>query len=59
MEKVIFVETSPNALANLIDERLREQLTDLKKNWAPKEPEEFLTRKETAKLLKNFPCLFA
>lgn len=52
MEKIQFIETSPNSLANLIDEKIRLQLEDLKKNFTPKEPEEFLSRNETAKLLK-------
>ncbi|MCK7589274.1 helix-turn-helix domain-containing protein [Subsaxibacter sp. CAU 1640] len=52
METIQFLNTSPNALANLIDEKLKEQLDDLKKNFTPKEPEEFMSRNETAKLLK-------
>ncbi|GGD28852.1 helix-turn-helix domain-containing protein [Flavobacterium orientale] len=52
MEKIQFIETSPNSLANLIDEKIKIQLEDLKRNFAPKEPEEFLSRNETAKLLK-------
>jgi hypothetical protein len=52
MEKIQFIETSPNSLANLIDEKIKIQLEDLKRNFTPKEPDEFLSRSETAKLLK-------
>jgi hypothetical protein len=49
---VQFIGTTPNALANLIDEKIKLQLEDLKKNFTPKEPEEFLTRNETSEILK-------
>ena len=52
METIQFISTSPNALANLIDERLKAQLDELKKNYTPREPEDFMSRKETAELLK-------
>lgn len=52
METIQFIGTSPNALANLIDERLKAQLDELKENFAPQQPDEFLGRKETAELLK-------
>lgn len=52
MEKIQFIETSPNSLANLIEEKIKLQLEDLKRNFTPKEPEDFLSRNETAKLLK-------
>lgn len=57
-ETIQFVGTTPNALANLIDEKIKAQLDDLKKNFTAKEPEEFLTRKETASFLKiSYVCL--
>jgi excisionase family DNA binding protein len=52
METVQFISTSPNALANLIDEKLQERFKELVKEFQPKEPVDFLTRKETAELLK-------
>ncbi|WP_417199254.1 helix-turn-helix domain-containing protein [Bizionia sp.] len=52
METIQFISTSPTALANLIDEKIKAQLEDLKQNFQPKEPDEFMSRKETADLLK-------
>ncbi len=52
MENIQFISTSPTALANLIDEKIKTQLDELKKNFTPKEPDEFMSRKETAELLK-------
>ncbi|PNW27413.1 helix-turn-helix domain-containing protein [Formosa algae] len=52
MESIQFVSTSPNALANLIDEKIKTRLDEIKSNFTPQEPEDFLSRKETAKLLK-------
>jgi hypothetical protein len=58
METIQFISTSPTALANLIDEKIKTQLEDLKKNFIPKEPEDFISRKETATLLKiSLVCL--
>ncbi|GAA4940517.1 helix-turn-helix domain-containing protein [Algibacter agarivorans] len=58
METIQFISTSPNALANLIDEKIKSQLDDLKKNFTPKEPDDFMSRKETAALLKiSLVCL--
>jgi hypothetical protein len=58
MESIQFISTSPTALANLIDEKIKAQLDELKKNFTPKEPDDFLTRNETAKLLKiSLVCL--
>ncbi|RBP34473.1 helix-turn-helix protein [Oceanihabitans sediminis] len=52
METIQFLSTTPTALANLIDEKIKAQLDELKQNFQPKEPDEFLTRNETADLLK-------
>lgn len=58
METIQFISTSPTALANLIDEKIKAQLDELKNNFAPKEPDEFLTRSETSTLLKiSLVCL--
>ncbi|GGW58608.1 excisionase family DNA binding protein [Winogradskyella epiphytica] len=51
-ETIQFLGTTPNALANLIDEKIKAQLDELKTNWTPKEPDDFMSRKETANLLK-------
>ena len=51
MEKQIqFISTSPDALVNLIDETVRRQLEELKKNFQPKEPTEYLTRQAVSKM---------
>ena len=52
MESIQFLSTSPNALVNLIDEKIKARLEELKKNFTAKTPEEFLSRKETALFLK-------
>lgn len=52
MESVQFISTTPNQLANLIDEKIKVQLEDLKKSFTPKQPDEFLTRNETSEILK-------
>ncbi|WP_147677275.1 helix-turn-helix domain-containing protein [Algibacter pacificus] len=58
MESIQFIGTSPNALANLIDEKIKSQLDELKTKFTLKEPDDFLTRKETAELLKiSYVCL--
>lgn len=46
------VGISPKQLQDAISKDVREQLEELKQNFNPKEPEEYLTRKETANLLK-------
>ena len=38
METIQFISTSPNALANLIDEKIKAQLDELKQHYTPKEP---------------------
>lgn len=58
METIQFLGTSPTALANLIDEKIKIQLDELKQNFQPKEPDDFMSRKETATLLKiSLVCL--
>lgn len=58
METIQFIGTSPNALAELIDEKIRIQLIDLKKDLKFENPDEFLTRKETSEFLKiSLVCL--
>jgi excisionase family DNA binding protein len=43
---------TPEKLTETILNGVRNQLNELKKDFTPKEPEDFLTRMETAKLLK-------
>ena len=43
--------TLPDSIINDL-EGIKRELTDLKTNFAPKEPEDFLSRKEAAALLK-------
>lgn len=46
------IEFDTEQLKNDIVESIKPQLEDLKKFFQPKEPTEFLTRQETANLLK-------
>lgn len=52
MEAIQFINITPQELATLIDQKFKEQIDDLKKNFQPKEPEEILTRTEVSKMLK-------
>lgn len=52
MESIQFISTSPTALADLIDEKIKNQLDELKNSFTPKEPDDFMSRNETAELLK-------
>ena len=51
MQQIQFIGTTPTALIELIDETVNRRLNDLKKNFQPKEPTEFLTRQEVAEML--------
>ncbi|MFV0565861.1 MAG: helix-turn-helix domain-containing protein [Flavobacteriaceae bacterium] len=51
MEKLQFIGTTPNALVELIDETVKKRLDDLKQNFQPKEPTQYLTRQEVAEML--------
>lgn len=51
MQQIQFIGTTPTALIELIDEVVSKRLNDLKKNFTPKEPTEFLTRQEVAEML--------
>ena len=44
--------TSPEQLQEAILQGVKNQLEELKQSYQPKEPEEFLSRAEVAKLLK-------
>ena len=53
MENVTLLNnTTPERLTNTILNGVRIQLEDFKKNFTAKEPEDFLSRMEVAKLLK-------
>ena len=52
MKTVQLIELTPEQLQNAIIEGVKNQLDDLKSHFQPKEPTEFLTRKEVATLLK-------
>ncbi|MEH6745805.1 MAG: helix-turn-helix domain-containing protein [Maribacter arcticus] len=50
--------TTPEKLTEAILDGVRKEINDLKKEFQPKEPDEFLTRKDTAELLKiSLVCL--
>lgn len=50
MQQIQFIGTTPNALIDLIDETVKKRLEDLKKNFEPKTPNEYLTRNEVAEM---------
>lgn len=47
-----FIQITPQQLQETILAGVKTQLEELKKEFQPKTPEEYLTRKETAELLK-------
>lgn len=50
--------TTPEKLTESILDGVRAQINELKKEFQPKEPDVFLTRKDTAELLKiSLVCL--
>jgi DNA-directed RNA polymerase specialized sigma24 family protein len=52
MSNIQFIQTNPNALANLIDEKIKDRLEQFAENLLPKEPSKFMTRQEVADFLK-------
>lgn len=50
--QVQFISVTPGQLQEAIIEGVKVQLENLKKNFEPKSPTEYLTRQETADLLK-------
>lgn len=52
MSQVQFIQTTPEQLQEAILQGIKQQLEQLKKHFQPKEPEEYLSRAEVAKLLK-------
>ncbi len=50
--------TTPEQLTETILQGVQKQLEELKKNFEPRTPDEFLTRKQTAELLSiSYGCL--
>lgn len=52
MKQIQFISITPEQLQDAIIEGVKNQLEELKKNFEPKTPTEFLTKQETAELLK-------
>ena len=52
MEKVIFLEVTPEQLQKQIQEGLEKKLNQFLENYKPKQPNDYLTRNEVAELLK-------
>lgn len=52
MQQVQFISVTPEQLQSAIIEGVKIQLEELKKNFEPKTPTEYLSRQETAELLK-------
>ena len=52
MPQLQFIQTTPEQLQEAILQGVKKQLEELKTNFQPKEPEEYLSRAEVAKLLK-------
>lgn len=52
MQAVQFIQVTPEQLQATILEGVKKQLTELKKEFQPKEPTEYLTRSEVAEMLK-------
>jgi hypothetical protein len=52
MSQIQFIQVTPEQLQNAIIEGVKTQLEDFKKHFEPKTPTEFLSRQETAELLK-------
>lgn len=52
MQQVQFIQTTPEKLQESILKGIKSQLEKLKEEYQPKEPEEYLSRAEVAKMLK-------
>ena len=51
-DAILLKEVTPQQLTETILNGVKTQLDELKKSYSPKEPEDFLSRMEAAKLLK-------
>lgn len=52
LPQVQLIGITPDQLQNAILQGVKNQIDELKKEFQPKKPETYLTRKETAELLK-------
>jgi len=52
MSTIQFISTTPTELVNLINESVKSQLDDLKKGLSNQDPDELLTREQTANYLQ-------
>ena len=52
MQQIQLIGITPEQLQNTIIEAVNNRLNDFKQHFEPKTPETYLTRKETAELLK-------
>lgn len=52
MSKIQFIQVTPEQLQNAIVKGVKNELDELKKHLQPKSQTEYLTRSETAELLK-------
>ena len=52
MEKIQFIQTTPEQVTEVILQGFRNEIEKLKKDFQPKEPTEYLTRNEVKELLK-------
>ena len=51
MEKIQFLEVTPQQLQNEITKGVKAHLDEFLKNFKPKQPKEYLTRKKAAEML--------
>ena len=52
MKTIQFIQVTPEQIQDAIIDGVNSKLEDLKKNFQPKEPEEYLTRHEVAQMFK-------
>jgi|JI6StandDraft_1071083.scaffolds.fasta_scaffold19392_4 excisionase family DNA binding protein len=52
MEQIQFISTTPKDLVNLLNESVKSQLEDFKKDFSNQNPDELLTREQTASYLQ-------
>ena len=50
MSTIQFIQTTPQELQNQINEGVKSQLQDFLKHFQPKQPNEYLTRSDVAKM---------
>jgi predicted DNA-binding transcriptional regulator AlpA len=50
MSTIQFIQTTPQELQNQINEGVKSQIQDFLKHYQPKQPNEYLTRSDVAKM---------